>query len=190
MIFNGAAISEKIDIAANGGRVRFFRDVASVTMDLNDIEGIDFNALSGNDAMVVNDLSGTDTTEVNLNLGINGIPDGLTDSVTVNGTSGDDVIQVFGDSSGVSVVGLAARVNITPFEAIDKLTINALDGDDVIEASGLSLGTTDDGGQGNDILIGGAGNDTLVGGDGDDVLIGGGGTDSLDGGAGDNIVIP
>ena len=30
--------AENIDISANGGRVRFFRDVANVTMDLNDIE--------------------------------------------------------------------------------------------------------------------------------------------------------
>src|SRR6516164_2953796 len=35
LVFNGAHINEKIDISANGGRVRFFRDVASVTMDLN-----------------------------------------------------------------------------------------------------------------------------------------------------------
>ena len=32
--FNGANVTENIDISANGGRVRFFRDVANVTMDL------------------------------------------------------------------------------------------------------------------------------------------------------------
>ena len=31
--FNGANVSEKIDISANGGRVRFTRDVGNVTMD-------------------------------------------------------------------------------------------------------------------------------------------------------------
>ena len=60
MLFNGANIAEKIDISANGGRVRFFRDVANVTMDLNDVETIDFNALGGADTIIVNDLSGTD----------------------------------------------------------------------------------------------------------------------------------
>ena len=50
MLFNGANIAENIDISANGGRVRFFRDVANVTMDLNDVEAIDFNALGGADS--------------------------------------------------------------------------------------------------------------------------------------------
>ena len=68
MLFNGANIAENIDISANGGRVRFFRNIANVTMDLNDVEAIDFNALGGADTIVVNDLSGTDVTEVNLDL--------------------------------------------------------------------------------------------------------------------------
>ena len=38
MLFNGANISENIDISANGGRVRFTRDVGNITMDLNDVE--------------------------------------------------------------------------------------------------------------------------------------------------------
>ena len=57
-----------IDISANGGRVRFFRDIANVMMDLNDVEGIDFNALGGADTIIVNDLTGTDVTEVNIDL--------------------------------------------------------------------------------------------------------------------------
>ena len=38
MLFNGANVAEIIDIFANGGRVIFFRNIASVTMDLNDVE--------------------------------------------------------------------------------------------------------------------------------------------------------
>ena len=68
LLFNGANIDENIDISANGERVRFFRDVANITMDLNDVERIDFNALGGADTITVNDLSGTDVTQVNLNL--------------------------------------------------------------------------------------------------------------------------
>jgi Ca2+-binding RTX toxin-like protein len=111
----------------------------------------------------------------------------------VNGTNGDDAIVVAGDASGVAVLGLAAQVNITGSEpANDRLVINALAGDDVVEASGLSagaMGLTEDGGSGDDVLIGSAGDDTLLGGDGDDVLIGGPGLDILDGGSGDNILI-
>ncbi len=196
MVFNGANIAERIDVAANGGRVRFSRDVASVTMDLNDTEAITFNALGGADAITVGDLSGTDLTEVNLNLAgtIGGTAgDGAADAVTVFGTSGDDVIQAAGDASGVSVFGLAARVNITGAEAAnDRLTVTAQAGDDVVEASGLLAGAiqfTADGGAGDDVLIGGEGNDVLLGGIGDDVLIGGPGIDILDGGDGDNILI-
>ena len=194
MLFNGANISEVIDIAANGGRVRFFRNVANITMDLNDVEQIDFNALGGADIITVNDLSGTDVTEINLNLAASGGgTDGQADSVIVKGTSGDDVILAQGDASGVAVIGLAARVNITGADAAhDRLVINALEGDDVVEASGLTASSillTADGGAGNDVLIGGDGNDTLLGGDGDDVLLGGLGLDVLDGGPGDDIEI-
>src|SRR6266508_3044337 len=66
MLFNGSNISENIDVAANGPRVRFFRDIANVTMDLDDVERIDFNARGGADSVVVNgDLSGTDLVEMN-----------------------------------------------------------------------------------------------------------------------------
>ncbi len=41
LLFNGANIAENIDISANGGRARLTRDVANVTMDLNDVETID-----------------------------------------------------------------------------------------------------------------------------------------------------
>jgi Ca2+-binding RTX toxin-like protein len=194
MLFNGANVSENIDIAANGGRVRFFRNIANVVMDLNDVERIDFNALGGADTIVVNDLSGTDVTEVNVNLAaVGGAGDGAADTVTVNGSNGDDVALVFGDAAGTSVLGLAAQVNISGAEAAnDRLVVNALAGDDVVEASGLdatAIQLTADGGDGDDVLIGGDGNDVLLGGAGDDVLIGGLGTDVLDGGSGDNILI-
>ena len=58
----GANIAEDITISPNGGRVIFFRNVASVTMDLDDVESVDFRALGGTDNIVVGDLSGTDLT--------------------------------------------------------------------------------------------------------------------------------
>ena len=162
-------------------------------MDLNDVEGIDFNALGGADTIVVNDLSGTDVTEINLNLAVGGVGDAQPDSVIVQGTNGDDIALIVGDASGASVLGLAAQVNITGAEAAnDRLTVNALARDDVVEASGLAAGAiqlTADGGDGDDVLVGGAGNDVLSGSAGDDVLVGGPGLDVLDGGAGDNTVI-
>jgi Ca2+-binding RTX toxin-like protein len=194
MLFNGANVAENIDVSANGQRVRFFRNIANVTMDLNDIEAIDFHALGGADTVVVNDLSGTDVVEINTDLAVTGgVGDAQPDNVIVNTTNGDDVAIVAGDVSGVAVLGLAARVNITGAEAAnDRLTVNALAGDDVVEASGVGVGAiqlTLSGGDGNDVLIGGAGDDVLLGGPGDDVLIGGPGNDTLDGADGDDIIL-
>jgi len=193
MVFNGANIAERIDISANGRRVRFSRDVASIVMDLNGVDRIDFNALGGADTITIGDLSGTDVAAVNLNLAAsNGQGDGALDSVIVNGTNGDDVINVGGTASGVAVTGLRAQVNITGAEPADKLTVNALDGDDVVTAGTLAAGAiqfTADGGNGDDVLIGGAGDDILLGGAGDDILIGGPGNDILDGGIGNNTLI-
>jgi Ca2+-binding RTX toxin-like protein len=193
MLFNGADTNERIDISANGERVRFFRDVGTITMDLNDTEQIDFNALGGADSVTVNDLTGTDVTAVNVNLGSQGNGDGEADAVIVKGTGGEDAVTVAGDATGVSVLGLAAQVHVSGAEAArDRLTVNALAGDDVVAAAGLSADAIQfaaDGGDGDDVLTGGAGNDTLTGGAGDDVLSGGPGQDTLDGGPGDNLVI-
>jgi Ca2+-binding RTX toxin-like protein len=194
LIFNGANVAENFDVSANGGRVRFTRSVGTIAMDLNGVEGIDLNARGGGDNVVVHDLGGTDLAELNVNLaGTDGAGDGAADTVGLSGTTGDDVIQVAGDATGLSVLGLSTRVNVTGAEAAnDRLSVNALDGDDVVEASGLAAGAIGlivDGGTGDDVLIGGSGNDTLLGGAGDDVLIGGPGQDVLDGGIGNNVVI-
>jgi len=196
LLFNGANINEKIDLTANGTRLRFARDVANIVMDVNGTENVTFNALGGADNITVGDLTGTDVTQVNLNLAAAGglVGDGAADTVTVNGTAGDDVATIAGDSTGVSVFGLFSQVNITGAEAAnDRLVVSTLDGDDVVQASGIVQGTirfTADGGNGDDVLVGSAGNDTLLGGNGDDVLIGNGGQDVLDGGPGANVIFP
>jgi Ca2+-binding RTX toxin-like protein len=189
MIFNGNDGIENVDISANGSRVRFTRSPGNIVMDLNGIESVDFNAFGGADRITVNDLSGTDLTEVNLNLfASNTLGDDAADSVVVNGTNGDDVIQMFGDASSASIFGLAAIINVATIEPADTFTINALGGDDVIQASGSLLPSIQNGGEGNDILIGGDANDTMNGGAGDDVLVGNAGQDVLDGGAGNNVL--
>jgi Ca2+-binding RTX toxin-like protein len=196
MTFNGANIGEQFDVSANGGRVRFFRNVASITMDLNDVEAIDLNALGGADVLTVNDLTGTDLTAVNGDLAaaIGGtVGDGAPDQVVVNATGGDDVIVARGAAGSATVNGLAAAVAIAHAEAPqDTLRINALAGDDVVDGSGLTadaIGFQASGGDNDDILIGGAGADTLLGDANDDVLLGGPGVDVLDGGPGSNVVI-
>ena len=144
----------------------------------------------------VNDLTGTAVTEVNVDLGAAigaAAADGETDNVIVNGTGDNDAISVAGDAvSGISLLGLAARVNVVHADPTDKLTVQALAGDDVIDAAAMDAGLMSllaDGGDGADNILGSDGNDTLLGGLGDDVLSGGPGLDVLDGGDGDNILI-
>jgi Ca2+-binding RTX toxin-like protein len=191
MLFNGSNAAEQVDISANGGRAIFFRNVASVTMDLNDVETIEFNALGGADNVVVNDLTGTDVTTVAVNLGN---ADAAPDTLTAMATGADDVVLAFGSAGSATVLGLAAMIEVSGAEAAnDRLVVNLLDGDDVFEGSGLQASAIQlvvDGGEGDDVIIGGEGDDILLGGAGDDVLIGGPGTDVLDGGlGGDDIVI-
>jgi len=177
MLFNGANVAEHVEISANGSRVRFTRDVANITMDLNSIERIDFNALGGADTITVDDLSGTGTRQVAIDLSStsgSGIGDGAADTVIVNGTAGNDHIRVASNGSSVFVSGLAAQVTISGAEAAnDKLVINAQDGNDRIDASALQAG------QINLVLNGGSGNDTLIGSAGNDMLFGGLGADTF-----------
>jgi Ca2+-binding RTX toxin-like protein len=193
LLFNGANVSENIEMSSNGGRFRLTRDVAAITMDVDDVETVTLNTLGGSDKVTVNDLTGTDVTTLNINLAATGgAGDGLIDQVILNATNGDDVILVSGDATTATVIGLFSKVNITGAETQDSLVVSALAGDDVVDASGLSasaIAFTADGGIDDDILIGGAGNDTLLGNDGDDVLIGGPGPDALDGGTGNNILL-
>jgi Ca2+-binding RTX toxin-like protein len=193
MAFNGANIAERMEVTANGQRVRFTRDIASIVMDLNDVETINAKMLGGVDNLIVGDLSGTDVTSVNADLASSvGGDDGAADNVTATGTNGDDVAIVSGSGANAQVSGLPAVVSATGVGIDDRVTVNGLAGDDVLDASSMPAAAalvTLDGGEGDDVLLGGAGNDTLLGGPGDDVLLGGAGNDILDGGEGGNVVI-
>jgi Ca2+-binding RTX toxin-like protein len=196
MVFNGNNANENFDVSANGQRVRFLRNVGNIVMDPNGVERINLNALGGIDNLAVHDMSGTDLTEIATDLAATpgtGVGDGLSDTVTVDGSAGDDVAVVAGQGSDVEVAGLATHITISGAEpAFDRLTVAAGEGSDVVDASGVTAGSMPlsiDGGAGDDVLIGGDGDDSIAGGDGDDVLIGGPGTDTLNGGPGDDTLI-
>ncbi len=144
MLFNGAPGLDQVDLSANGSRLRFFRTQGTITMDTNGVERVDFSALGGADEATVNDLTGTDVDEVNIDLA--GAPggtsgDGERDRIVVNGTDRNDAIDVRGDAGRVTVSGLAARVGILRSEAAnDRLAINTLDGTDAVDSGGLTAG--------------------------------------------------
>ena len=161
MIFNGAGVAENFDFSASGNRLKFFRDVANITMDVDDTERVDLRALGGIDNTVVNDLSATDVKNIVLDLAT----DAAVDTTTVNGTAGNDTIAIAPNAGAVDVTGLAAAVKIVGSEAAnDLLNVNGLDGNDTISgavglAALIKLG-----------IDGGAGDDTINGGDGAEVL--------------------
>jgi Ca2+-binding RTX toxin-like protein len=195
LVFNGANVSEKFDVSANGARVRMTRDVGSVVMDLNGVEHVNIAERGGVDSTEVHDLAGTSVTNVQVDLAATpgtGVGDGAVDQVIVDATNAADVVRLVGAPGSVSVEGLAAETTVLSPEVTDRLTVQALDGDDVVDGTALGAGVlsvTEDGGNGNDVLIGSAGDDTLLGGAGDDILEGGAGQDVLDGGAGNNILL-
>jgi Ca2+-binding RTX toxin-like protein len=195
--FNGANINETFDLAANGNRLRLTRDVGTVTMDVAGVETVNVVALGGADNINVHDLTGTDVTAVNLDLASpagSGTGDGQADIVTVEGTAGNDNVQIVGSGTSFTVTGLSALVTATGSEAAnDQLVVKGLAGDDTLNAAALQSNVVNtltlDGGAGNDTLLGSQGVDLIFGGDGDDTIIGGRGNDVLVGGDGSDLFV-
>jgi Ca2+-binding RTX toxin-like protein len=184
LVFNGAGGAENFDFSANGNRLKLFRNVANITMDVDDTERVDLRALGGIDNTVVNDLSATDVKNIELDLETaigGGAGDSAVDTTTVNGTAGNDTINIAPNAGAVDVTGLAAALKIEHSEAAnDVLNVNGLAGNDSISgavglAALIKLG-----------IDGGAGNDTINGGDGSEALLGGDGNDAVDGNRGDD----
>ena len=193
--FDGADVDENIDISNNNGRMRFFRNVASVTMDTNDLENVLFEALGGKDNVVVHNLAGTDVKQVKVDLGRveGGPPDASADTVTVLGSEQADLVDVKSTPGQVKVTGLFSEVLVVGANAAqDKLTIKGQGGNDKINAAALAASAIKyraEGGSGNDSLTGSQGNDELIGDAGNDSLSGLAGNDLLDGGTGNDVLV-
>jgi Ca2+-binding RTX toxin-like protein len=132
--FNGSNAAERMELSRNGGRVRFFRDVAAITMDINDVESLVVRALGGADTVTVGDLKGTglDSTEIAL-ASSTGEGDAAADTVIQNGTDRADRVDVSRYGSTVQSAGLVPRLTISGSEpANDRLQVNTLAGDDEV----------------------------------------------------------
>jgi hypothetical protein len=140
MEFNGAAGDENFSYTANDGRLTFFRSAGNITMDVDDTERVDLRTLGGVDNVVVNDLTGTDVTETDIDLAaaIGGATgDGAADTITVNGTNDADNVAVAANAGVVDVTGLFTAVGISHPEVVnDTLAINTLDGNDNVAIDG------------------------------------------------------
>jgi Ca2+-binding RTX toxin-like protein len=139
--FNGANINEQVEVSANGGRVRFTRDIANIVMDLDDVEGVAFHAFGGADTFTVDDLTGTDVKTVDADLALVGGGDGALDTVVVNGTAGPDKVKVSRSSGKIQVAGLQAQTRIAGAEPLtDTLRIQTQAGDDAVSVASVVFG--------------------------------------------------
>jgi hypothetical protein len=68
-------------------------------------------------------------------------PDGAVDNVVVNGTNGDDTIDIDGNGSGADVTGLATAVSVEhadPTDPADRLSVDTRAGTDNVTANGVA----------------------------------------------------
>jgi len=113
----------------------------------------------------------------------------LAAAIPVNGTAGNDLIEVAKGSTAyvITVNGAAQQHAIGDVSAIN---IFCGDGDDIVlVATNITLGVYADGGAGNDKMIGGDGPDTFLGAAQKDILYGGLGNDRLNGAGGNDKVL-
>lgn len=134
--FNGANAAEIMSLSPNGGRSLFLRDVGNIRMDMDGVERLDLIALGGPDTVTVEDMTGTDFRQADVDLsalGDDGSGDAQTDTVAVDGTERRDNVDVEADGSTVEVDGLKTTVDITGSETSDVLQVNTLGGDDDVD---------------------------------------------------------
>ncbi|RAH98373.1 hypothetical protein DLJ53_27130 [Acuticoccus sediminis] len=137
----------------------------------------------GDDLMVWNNGDGSDLMD-----GGDGI-----DTAQVNGsdTAGDEFVV---STNGENV--FFERVNFGNFSLdirnSEILELNGGAGDDSMDARELEAGQialTENGGDGNDLLVGSQGDDVLAGDAGNDTLVGFRGDDTMNGGDGDDLMV-
>lgn len=115
----------------------------------------------------------------------------LQGNLTVDGTAGADVIEVWYDVDGGQVVSVAvdcsnapATEYFDPDDVTGAIVILGNGGNDTIRVDdSVTADVIIAGGDGDDQLQGGSGDDRIQGGNGRDVLNGQGGDDQLEGGA-------
>jgi hypothetical protein len=169
LAFDGSHADERFHATAAGQRVRLTRDWGREPIELDGVDVLRLRPAGGADTVTVDDLSATDTFQVDALLAA-----GL-DRAVVNASSDDDQVSV-SDFGVVSVLG-PTFVTFPEAEAADRLTVNGRGGDDIVSASTAKLALTLDGGDGSDVVLGGPGNDTLIGGADFDDVKGGKGDD-------------
>ena len=139
---NGSGGNDRFEVLPVGSRTRVTRDIENVNLDLGGLERIDLLPGPGGDIVRVADLSGTATDRVDANLAVargQTGGDNLIDRVFVDGTFGNDTINVNGAGPDVRVTGLA---NITTVRGtdpeLDRLHVDTKPGLDQLTVTGTT----------------------------------------------------
>ena len=187
---SGTGESEEFTVQAVGAEVRISRDVGGAGTDMAGIEVTELNAAGGPDLVDVGDLSGTELTRLDADLGL---ADGARDTVFTAGSDGIDSIGVSSLGDAIRVTGLQAEVRLENAKpADDRLTVQARGGTDKLTAVGnvgALIGLTLEGNEKQDQLTGGTSIETLRGGPDADILRGNAGNDVIEGGDGPDHVV-
>ena len=122
MLFNGNpnAVAEQFTLTASGDHALFTRVQGNIVMDLQDVEHVTLNPFGGADTITINDPSGTDVSQIDINLGFDGAHD------TININDDDDVTFINNGNGELTILGVSgATVHITGFEVgSDHLVVN------------------------------------------------------------------
>lgn len=131
--FNGSNAGEDIALTAAPDRhVHVTRNIATIDLDLANVEEWAVRTLGGTDNVRVGDLSGTALKTARVNLaGFDGAGDLAVDTVTLDGTAKGDKVNLTREQSTVIEAGLPAFTYITGSErANDTVRVSTLGGDD------------------------------------------------------------
>jgi len=147
LVFVGAAGAETFGFTPNDGGAVLTRDLGNIRMDMSRVDEVDLATLGGADHVNVGDLSHTALRTVRLDLSSAGAPDGVLDTVSVDGTDQPDHVTVDAHDSAVDVAGLHTEIQITGNDSRDQLHVGAGAGNDVVavtDAAAAAIGVSVD----------------------------------------------
>ena len=158
MVFNTSNIGEIVTLSGGeGSHVLLSRNVASINMDLNNIERVVFaGAGGGADTFVVGDLTRSDVRLVDIDLGVpGGAGDGAVDTVATGGSEIADHITLTNNAGAVTIDGLGTNLIVRHGEVTDRFAVSTGSGDDSVDVSHLAGGISVvlDGGEGQDTVF-------------------------------------
>ena len=179
---SGTDESEEFTLQAFDTHVRIVRDTGGLA-DLVRVETAELFAGGGPDLVDVGDLSTTELTRIDTDLGLF---DGAPDSLFAAGTDANDGIGASMLGDAIRVSGLKADLRVDNADA-DRVTVQARGGNDKLTAIGTVPGLTLEGNEGADDLTGATGAETLRGGPDNDRARGNGGADRIELGDGDDV---